>query len=51
MYICRRHNVSIARLGSCIAISVLHVMSNVCHLFGPQVPRKLQAHMISITAE
>ena len=41
-----------SRRGSCVAVSAPHVMSTVCHSFGPQgAPHKLQAHVISIAAE
>ena len=43
-----------SRPGSRIAVSVPHVMPNVCHGFWPPggpPPRKLQAHVISIADE
>ena len=52
MYVEGVTHVGGSRPGSCVAVSVLHVMSNVCHAFGTQgPPHKLQAHVISIAAE
>ena len=47
----RRRDLSIVRLGSRVIVLAQHVMSNVCHILGPQYPPlapscKLQAHVI-----
>ena len=48
MYVEGVTHVGGSRRGSCVAVLAPHVMSTVCHAFGPQeAPHKLQARVIS----